>query len=52
VCQTIALYIDLNIRWPPLLQQMMLWLSALNINFELLRPECSGERGPSLSISR
>jgi len=44
VRQTIALYIDINVRWPPILLQMMLWFSALNINFELARPECSGAR--------
>ena len=51
VPQTIALYIDINVHWPPMLRQMMLWFSALNINFELARPECSGARVPSLSFS-
>lgn len=40
--QTIALFLDLvTIPWPPLLRKMMQWLSSLNINLEMTKPECT-----------
>lgn len=45
--QTIALFVDLSsIPWPPLLRKVMQWLSSLNINLELTRPECTTTFGP------
>jgi hypothetical protein len=40
-CQTIALFLDLDVRWPKQLRAVMAWFSWLNINLELVRPECT-----------
>ena len=43
--QTVAVFLDTGIPWPPFLRQLMLSFSFLNFNIELARPECSGEFG-------
>jgi hypothetical protein len=39
-CQTIAVFLDVDIPWPSLLRSLMLTFSTLNFNIELMRPEC------------
>jgi hypothetical protein len=43
--QTMALFVELQIPWPSALRSMMEWLSVLNINLELLKPECNSQFG-------
>jgi hypothetical protein len=44
-CQTIAVFLDTGIPWPPSLRKLMLAFSFLNFNLELTRPDCAGEFG-------
>ena len=44
--QTISVFTDLKIPWPATLKDLMAYMSALNINLELTRPECSMKIGP------
>ena len=39
--QTLALMLQMELRWPPELRAWMEKLSILNLNLELARPECS-----------
>ena len=40
-CQTIAVFMELDIEWPPRLRRLMQALNILNINIQLARPECT-----------
>jgi len=39
--QTIALYVDIDVPWPHVMRECMLWLSSLNLNLDLVKAECS-----------
>jgi len=38
--QVLALFASTRVSWPPLVEQILLIMSALNLNIELLSPEC------------
>ena len=39
--QTLALLLQVSLSWPPELKELMTYLSFINFNLELARPECS-----------
>lgn len=43
--QTLGLLLDLDVAWPPSLRKWMSNFNILNINLQLVRPECSGPFG-------
>jgi hypothetical protein len=43
--QTLGLLLDLNVAWPPDLRRWMSQFNMLNLNLQLIRPECSGVFG-------
>ena len=40
-----GLLLDLDVSWPLGLKRWMSWLNILNINLQLMRPECTGPFG-------
>lgn len=40
-CQVLAIFARSKVEWPPQLEQLFNYLSALNINIDLSAPECS-----------
>jgi hypothetical protein len=43
--QTIGLLLDLKVVWPPMLKNMLVFLTIFNVNIEFSKPECSGTFG-------
>jgi hypothetical protein len=41
--QVVAMFAQTKISWPPAITAMYTWMSAFNLNLELMAPECSFE---------
>ena len=52
--QTVGLLLDFKIEWPPAVEQVLLAVSSINLNLEVMRPECieSAEGGGSFDFKK